>query len=566
MRKFKPMLFGVLAAGLAAASLGAAGTASAQYGSGPSYSLDTSYSFENKVPAAKPLWSADLDPPSAANRVTYPPVVNGNSLYLIKNGTLVARSVASGKALWSFGTKLQPGSAVVAGSFVYVGGADGSVYKVNPSTGAGARIYQTQAKNIYWLKADGSTLYAASSGGLASINLTTGKANWTAGGDAAGHGEPIVLANMLLISTWESGAITVNTYYAVDKATGKTLWRLSGSHNKLLQADGDKLYFNNDWPRNDTSEYVAYVDIVSAKTGQVTKSLSFVKVSTALDPLYQSPKEVTMDGNDIYIVTQENGVFSYNVNDAPDAPARYVSGDYVAGPYNGKIFFRSANNLGLYARKLFDQSAVYYEGLDNPASRVDFIGSGMYVGQTDGAVVALNVTTGKAAFRFQTGARSYGPFQAAGSTLLVQAEGKLYAFRLPAELTKPLDQGPSGAFMKAEASLIIDGKPKQFQPGMMTLNNRMFVPMRFLMQEIGAKVSYDAASRQTTIAYGKASFALAENSASAVKDGQPIPLSYAPTVIGGSLYVPVGDIGKLLGIKVTWEPGPRTVVVTTTAS
>ncbi|QHW32952.1 PQQ-binding-like beta-propeller repeat protein [Paenibacillus rhizovicinus] len=568
MRKFKHSLLGVLAAGLVAASLGAGGTASAQYGSEPSYSLETNYGFENKVPTAKALWSAELDLPSGTERIQYPPAVGETNLYYIKSGALVARSIASGKTLWSFGAKLLPGSAVIAGSFVYAGSADGSVYKVNPSTGSGTRIYQSKEKQLVSLKADGSTLYASSNSGLASINLATGKLNWTAGSDAVGHNGMTILGSMLLVGTFESGAITVNTFYAIDKATGKTLWKLEGSHDKLLKADGDTLYFNNDWPHTDESAYVATIDIVSAKTGKVTGSKPFVAVSTALPAMYQAPKYVTVDGNDVYILTQDNKLFSYNLNDGTDAVARYVTdgGSFIAGPYNGKVFFQNVDNLGFHARKLVDQSSLFYEGLDNPASRVDFKNAGMYVGQTDGEVYALNVTTGKAAFRFQTQARNYGPFQVAGSTLIVQAEGKLYAFRLPEELTKPLATGPTGAFVKAEAGLIIDGKTKQFQPSMMTLNDRMFVPMRFLMQEIGAKVSYDAPNKQTTITYGKAAFTLTENSAFAVKDGKQVALTYGPTILNGSLYVPIGDVGKLLGIAVNWEPGPRTVVVTTAAA
>ncbi|MBM7565046.1 PQQ-binding-like beta-propeller repeat protein [Paenibacillus sacheonensis] len=572
MHAIRRTLFGMLAAGLAAASLGAAGTASAQFGSSPSYGLNTSYGFENPVPSAVPLWSAELDKPSGTDRILFPPVVGAKTVYYIKNGTLNACSIATGKTLWTFGAKLQQGAAVVAGSYVYAGSADGTVYRVNASSGAGTRLYRTKDKTLGSLKTDasgdlgGSSLYVSSNTGLAAIDLATGKLKWTASGDAAGHNETIMLDDMLLVGTFESGAITVNTYYAIDKATGKTLWKLEGSHNKLLKADGDRLYFNNDWPRNDTSTHVATVDTVNAKTGKVTGSRQYVNVSTALDPLYQAPKFVTVDGNDIYVLTQDNSIFSYNLNDDPDVVAAGgVSdrGDFIAGPYDGKMFFQNPNNLGIHGRKLADQSTVYYEGLDNPASRVDFINAGMYVGQTDGEIYSLNVSTGKAKFRFQTQARNFGPFQVAGRTLLVQAEGKLYAFALPEELAKPLVTGSTGAFVKAQAGLIIDGKEKQFQPGMMTQSNRMFVPMRFLMETIGAKVSYDAASKQVRITYGTTAFIIKEDSAFATQDGKQVPLSYAPATLNGSLYVPIGDIGKLLGIGVVWEPGPRNVVITT---
>ncbi|MNG08756.1 PQQ enzyme repeat protein [compost metagenome] len=150
----------------------------------------------------------------------------------------------------------------------------------------------------------------------------------------------------------------------------------------------------------------------------------------------------------------------------------------MAGPYNGKLLFENPEKMGLHARKLFDNASVGYEGINNPISRLDMIDSGLYVGQTDGVIYALNVATGKAIFRYDTGARNYGAFQTAGHTLLVQAEGKLYGFLLPAELAKPLSAQSAAAdsFAKAKAKLSIDGEDRAFEPGMMTSANRMFVP------------------------------------------------------------------------------------------
>ncbi|MFC4811389.1 PQQ-binding-like beta-propeller repeat protein [Paenibacillus sp. GCM10023250] len=564
MRMWKSAALGLLAAGTLLSSLGAAGAASAQASGAPSYSLDTPYSFENLVPAAKPLWSAELDRPSATDRALYPPAVGGGSLYYVKDGALLARSASTGRTLWSFGAKLQPGSAVVAGSFVYAGGTDGSVYRVNPATGKGARIYRAKENAPVSLTPDGTMLYASAGGRMTAIDLATGKAKWTAA--ASGQGAPIVLADKLLFGTWESGAITVNVFYAVDKATGKTLWRLEGSHNALLKADGNQLYFSDDWPRNDTSAYVAAIDVVDGRTGKITGSLSFVPVKAGTDPLVQAPRHVGIDGDDVYVTTFDNETYRCSLTADPSIarPEPIAAGaEFAAGPYNGKLFFKGFGGMGVDGRKLFDRTQVYYQGLDNPASRIDFAGTGMFVGQTDGELYALNVATGKALFRYRTDARAYGPFQVSGGVLLAQAEDRLYAFRLPAELLRPAGPGTDGAFAKADAVLSVDGQKRPVTSSMMTLGNRMFVPVRFLTETLGAKAAYDAAAKRTTIVYGERSFVLAAGLAYAVAGGKQTPLTFAPATLNGTLYVPVADAGRLLGIGISWDGGSRTVVVTT---
>lgn len=570
--KLKPKhkLLALLAAALLTTFAAQEAAVEAQSTSNPtSYGIDTLLSSENKVPTAKPLWLADLDKPTTENR-EQPALANSNgNVYYVAGGVLHARNVKTGQQLWTYGSKLKSGSAVVASNgAIYVSGqTDNSIYRVD-AAGKGKRIFEL-AKNdtLFSFSIDGRTLYLTTSNGLVSVNLATGKENWH--NVVQGSQNMTKVGNLLLNPTFESGAITVNTWYAVDAQTGKTIWRLSGSHSQLLKVEGTKLYMVDDWPRNDASKYVVYIDLVDANTGKVTSSKSFVPVKEGTDPLGQYARRIVMDANTIYISTQNNELYSYNFN-ADQATVRPSimndSGEWILGPYDGKQFYRGSDNIGIHARKLADQTQVYYEGLDNPASRVDFNQSGMFVGQTDGEIYALNVSTGKALFRYQTTARSFGQFQVSGNQLLVQAEGKLYAFMLPAELTKPLNANtPASAYKKAEATLFLNGQFKPINPSMMTINNRMLVPLRFLSEELGAKVTYVSATKQATITLGSHTFTIQEGVpyAETGADKAQIALVTAPVVLNGSLYLPISDAGSLLGVKVVWNGGPRTVEVTT---
>ncbi|WP_308636372.1 stalk domain-containing protein [Paenibacillus silvisoli] len=570
LKPWKRTALALMAAGLIASYAGTAVfAASAQPNA--SYDAETAPSVLNKVPYAKPVWTVDLDKPTIENSYQPPVVTVDGAFYLIKGGVLQARSLDTGKLLWSFGTKLQAGTIQEAGGQLYAGGQDGAVYRLDTRTGASKRVYQASNKSGFsQFKVEGSTLYYASSQGLAAVNLASGQAKWR---NTDVNGIPTKVGNKLLVMAMESGAITVTTTYAIDEATGKTIWRLPGSHSHVLKVDGGKLYFVNDWPKSDTTKYLVDLDVVDLSSGSVVDTKSFVPVKQGEDPMYQYATHVAIDGSDVYVGTKDNEVYKYNLNADPAAvkpEIYYGENAWIAGPYNGKLIFKNRDNIGLQMRKLFDKSQVYLGGLDNPASRVDLIDSGLYVGQTDGEIYALNVATGKALFRFQTAARSYAPFQVAGGKLLAQAEGKLYAFALPAELRKAADSnGPgSGAFMKADASLTVNGQKKTFEPSMMTASNRMLVPLRFLLDQVGAKTGYNAQTKQITVTYGDRSFTLKEGAAFAQASGggEQTPLSFAPVVLSGSLYVPVGDIGKLLGIKVAWNAGTRTVEVSTKLS
>ncbi|MBP3964714.1 PQQ-binding-like beta-propeller repeat protein [Paenibacillus lignilyticus] len=567
MKSWKHTTLALVAAGMIMSSTAVA-AASAQTNPDPNASYDGQEmpAASNKVPFTKPVWTVELDKPTIENSYQAPIVIDNGTFYTIKAGVLQARSIQTGKLVWFNGTKLQAGAIQLQNGSLYVSGQDGAVYQVAAKTGTAKRIYQANKKSTFsQFKVEGNTLYFASSLGLVSVNLATGHEKWR---NTDVNSIPAKVGGKLLVMAMESGAITVTTTYAIDEATGKTIWRLAGSHSHVLKVDGEKLYFENDWPKYDTAKFLVELDVVDLQTGKVIDTKSFVPVKQGEDPMYQYATKLVIDGDEVYVSTKDHQVYHYNLNADPSVVKPEIiadEGTWIAGPYNGKLIYKNGDNIGLHARKIVDHSPVYYQGPDNPASRVDLIDSGLYVGQTDGEVYALNVATGKALSRYQTSARSYGPFQVAGDKLLVQAEGKLYAFTLPAELRKPISGTGlgTGAFTKANASLSINGELKKFEPSMMSTSNRMLVPLRFLVSEIGAATSYNAQTKQTTVTRGDRSIILAEGAPFATVGGGQTALSYAPVVLGGSLYIPVSDIGKLLGVTVTWNGGTRTVEVST---
>ncbi|WP_179281216.1 PQQ-binding-like beta-propeller repeat protein [Paenibacillus sp. XY044] len=568
MRKWTMAAAGLLLAGTVGGSLWTGPSAWAQT-SGPnaSYSSPGSeFYLTNPVPLAKPKWTAALDAPKDSSASNPSAVIAAQGkVYYIAGGKLIAKAATTGKTLWSFGSGL--GDATVAdsnGTKLYVGAKDGSVYRVDAATGKGARIYRAPSGQVPAISVDGGTLYVFAGGSLISVDPATGKEKWR---NLDGKSLPQRVGGKLLSGAVESGAITVYTTYAIDPATGKTLWRLPGDHSGLLKSEGDTLYFQDQWPNADYVETAANIDEVDVKTGKITASKKFVALKADGSPVYP-PYKVVLDGNDVYAAVSGEGVFRFNYDADPAVVKPELiadRGEFIAGPYNGKLFFLNEDNRGIHARKIVDRSTVFYNGLDNPASRIDMIESGLYVGQSDGTVYALNVSTGKALFRAQTAARSYGAFQVEGGMLLVQAEGQLYAYPLPSELTKSAAAGSAaGAFTKSDAKITLEGKALALPAGagVMSTDNRMFIPFRSLTEALGAKVAYDAQAKRTTVTYGTRVFSIADGSPFALTGGKQVALTYSPANLNGSLYVPIKDFGDLLGVQVKWNAGTRTVEVT----
>lgn len=554
-------------AGLLLAGTVATGTMQAAQAAGATgYSLHTTYSFDRKVAAASPRWTADLGLPTTetiADRIA----VSGDKVYIVKADGITALTLNTGKTLWKYALKNVRGTPQIAGGYLYAASASGKVVKLNASSGKLAWTYQTNSTALPVLLADGDTVFV-SGGGWTAIDAATGKAKWR-NANAPEAQIPRIQGDLLLLPTWESGAITVSTEYALDRRTGKTLWRLEGSHEYLGTRAG-QLYYLNTWPMNDSSKYAAVVDIVDPKTGKVAESRSFLPVDPGKDPLIQNPRQVVLDGDDLLIQTFDGEIVKYNVDTDGTVAPSWTFGDrgtWIAGPYNGRLYLERPGGdegFGIKAVKLIDRTAVYYEGLDNPVSRLDLIGSGLYVAQTDGQVFALNATTGKALFRYPTSSRSFGPFKVSGKTLLVQSEQKLYAFDLPASvLGTPGGAESAGTWTKVRSTLKIDGTVKPLEPAPMMTDNRLYVPLRPFFEALGGKVAYDGKTGQTTIAYRGQSFALKAGAAYADKGGTRQAMQHAPVTLNGALYVPLREVSGLSGVNVTWDTATRTVEIDT---
>lgn len=93
-------------------------------------------------------------------------------------------------------------------------------------------------------------------------------------------------------------------------------------------------------------------------------------------------------------------------------------------------------------------------------------------------------------------------------------------------------------------------------------NGRVYVPLRFVSEALGAQVSWNATTRSVTISQNGHTVEMTEGETTYKVNGQSRGMDAAPFVAGaGYTMVPVGIVGQALGYQVNWEGTSHQVVI-----
>src|SRR5690606_26732119 len=112
------------------------------------------------------------------------------------------------------------------------------------------------------------------------------------------------------------------------------------------------------------------------------------------------------------------------------------------------------------------------------------------------------------------------------------------------------------------ADVIIDGKRIEFsQQGAIIKNGVTLIPMRQVFSELGATVSWDQATQGITAVKDTTKVKLTIGSKTAQVNGEKVILMQAPEIINGTTLVPLRFIGESLGSKVSWDSWRSAAVI-----
>jgi len=116
-------------------------------------------------------------------------------------------------------------------------------------------------------------------------------------------------------------------------------------------------------------------------------------------------------------------------------------------------------------------------------------------------------------------------------------------------------------------SVFVNGDPITFNGvGPQEVNGRVLVPLRGVLEKLGAYVDWDPAGQLVTAQRGDTSINLNIGSTQARVNNQPVTLDVPAELYHGSTMVPLRFMSEALGADVRWEPTQYAVMITTGAT
>ncbi len=115
-----------------------------------------------------------------------------------------------------------------------------------------------------------------------------------------------------------------------------------------------------------------------------------------------------------------------------------------------------------------------------------------------------------------------------------------------------------------EIRVTIDGETVQFQDlGPQQINGRTMVPVRGVLEKLGANVSYNAVTQAVTASTPTIDIQLTIGSRNAIVNTNPVMLDVPAQTINDHTFVPLRFLGEALGANIKWDADTRTVIITT---
>jgi len=82
---------------------------------------------------------------------------------------------------------------------------------------------------------------------------------------------------------------------------------------------------------------------------------------------------------------------------------------------------------------------------------------------------------------------------------------------------------------------------------------RAMVPLRFVSEQLGAKVDWLKETRQVRITYNETTILLTIGSNVVIVNGQPVEIDSPAEIVNGRTYVPLRFVSEALGATAAWD-------------
>lgn len=114
--------------------------------------------------------------------------------------------------------------------------------------------------------------------------------------------------------------------------------------------------------------------------------------------------------------------------------------------------------------------------------------------------------------------------------------------------------------------MTVNGVDKEIDTGKETapviINNRTFLPVRSIIEEIGGDVSWNKSAKEITLSYNGNTIILNIDNTTAYLNNQSYTLDAAPVIINDRVFLPIRFIAESFDFDVEWNEAENTVIIT----
>ncbi len=113
-----------------------------------------------------------------------------------------------------------------------------------------------------------------------------------------------------------------------------------------------------------------------------------------------------------------------------------------------------------------------------------------------------------------------------------------------------------------EIGITYEGSPISFDVPPFLKKDTAMVPLRAIAEKIGAQVLWSPSSEVVTINHQDQSISVAVNGTIAQKNGESISMDVAAEIVNDRVFVPLRFVGEELGLNVVWDEQSQTIALT----
>lgn len=156
-----------------------------------------------------------------------------------------------------------------------------------------------------------------------------------------------------------------------------------------------------------------------------------------------------------------------------------------------------------------------------------------------------------------------GALGAPYSTTLACAQPTLIT---PPTTVTPEATSPSSTAIGQVIGININGRNVETDPAPLLRNGSVFVPLRGVLENLGAAVNYDTATSRIDITQNGKRYSLKVGETAAAVESAAVTLPSPPIQVNGRAFVPLRGLAELFGYQVQWLAATQTVVITDPAT